>query len=419
MALEVRVRTAIGLLLVVLVLVTGGSIALDTADEPAIERTPQADMVTMADDTTIWPYTSRTTSFDQRTLAINVVIYGPADQTERLLREEAAADWETLPEDRQDVAPFEDDDEAWNESPGTVAWGVADGASRWVWVETPNGDQRWLGEAYQLEDGDYLGHRHHVRAYTDPTAENWTALQAHTEHWDWFHLRHSVHTIAETQSFVEGEFKGRWHVAELSRQPFGNDASSDADGWVTVIELDEELLPIVLGVGVIAVAAPLTRRRAQLRSLGTDSQVLAGLRATAVVLGIVGLYLGIRFGAIGVERQMPGLNPKLIIAAFYPLLVVGIPTVTYLSARALDERMAFAAATTGFLLAILVDYTYLQVLRLPLETLVHRSPLAVAVGLIAAGASRTARRRTDGRGYVRTGVLLWAVAASVPLFQFI
>lgn len=418
-AIEVRVRTAIGLLLVVMALVTGGSVALETvANEPAGDRLHHADMAMLADETTLWPYTSRTTSFDQRTLSINVVIYGPTEYTERLLREETIADWDTLPEDRQDLAPYEEDD-TWNDSASTVAWGAADGASRWIWVETPEGDQQWLGEAYQLEDGDYLGHRHHVRAYTDPTADNWTVLQAHTEHWDWFHLRHSVHTIADTQGYVESEFMDQWYVSDLTRQPFGNDGSADADGWVTVVELDEEVLPLVLGIGVIAIAAPLTRRRAQLRALGTDSQVLAGVRIAGAMLAIVGLYLGVRLGAIGLERHMPGLNPKVIVAGFYPILVVGMPAVVYLTTRALDERMAFAAATTGFLLAILVDYTYLQVLRLPLETLVHRTTLAVAVGVLAAGASRTARQRTESRGYVRTGILLWAVAVSVPLFQFI
>ncbi|MFC7114337.1 hypothetical protein ACFQH2_04285 [Natronoarchaeum sp. GCM10025703] len=57
--------------------------------------------------------------------------------------------------------------------------------------------------------------------------------------------------------------------------------------------------------------------------------------------------------------------------------------------------------------------------RLPLDTFVHRGALAVAIGLIAAGASQTAREPGVEHGYVRTGVLLWVVAVTIPLLQFV
>lgn len=419
-AIEIRVRSAVGLLLIVLVLVTSGSIGFDGGiTGPEVDRMPYDAMVTLEDDTTIWPYTSRTTSFEQRTLSLNLIVYGSAEHTEQLLREETAADWSDLPEDRQDLAPFEDDDAAANQSVSTVEWGAADGASRWIWIETPDGQQQWLGESYQLEDGDYLGHRHHIRAYNDPRAGNWTAIQAHTEHWDWFHLRHTVHTIETTQGNLENEFMDQWYVNSLTREPFGNDGSADATGWVTVIDLNDQALPYVLGVLAIAMAIPFSTRGERFESIRTDPEIETALRAAMVIGAVVGLYLGVRFGAIGIERQFPAIPPKVIVAGFYPVIGIGLPVLVYLSARGLDERMAFAAAAMGFLIAILVDYTYLQVLRIPLETLVHRGTLAVAIGVIAAGASRTARARTAGRGYVRTGVLLWIAAMSVPLFQFI
>lgn len=139
----------------------------------------------------------------------------------------------------------------------------------------------------------------------------------------------------------------------------------------------------------------------------------------AVVTALVGLYVLVRFGAIWTERLFPDVNPKLIVSIFYPILIIGMPVLAYLLSRQLGSTHAFIAASAGFIIAIFVDFTYLAVLRLPLDMFIHRIAMSVAIGFIAAGASQTARKPDVELGHVRTGVLLWLVAISIPLLQFL
>lgn len=412
--IELRPLTAIAVLFAVVVAISGGSVVTSLVfggdDGPANE----VETVTLDDGSELWPYTSRAPSVEERTLGINLVVYDRRGTTERLLRASTVGEWEEVDEEEQDIAPAE----AFNET--TVAWGAAAGAERFVYVRPPGGNGRWLAESYQLRDGDYLGTRYHVRAYRDPSGDEWTAMQAHIEHWDWFHLRHTVHSTEEAQSYVESEYVDAWYVADLSRERFGNDQGADNEGWVTVVHLDEERIATILGflgpvlLGVAGVAG----RRSSLAELWADESVREATRAALVVGSIVGLYLAVRFGAIGVERLAPWLSPKVVIAVFYPVVVAGLPVAAYLSSRKLDAVPAFAAGSLAFGLATFLDYWYLAVATLPLETFVHRAALAIAVGFVAAGASRTARAPDAAFGLVRTGVLLWLVAVALPLMQF-
>ena len=418
MRVEVRIRTAIILLIVVAVGVTAGSVAAAQFVGGGETHDHAEDFVTLEGGDELWPYTSQSTTFHDRTLALNLVIYGDTNYTRTILQDPPVSDWREVDEDREDIAPLEEEGIDINES--VVHWGGADGADRWIWVNPADGDERWLAESYQLEDGDYLGHRHHIRAYEDPEQQRWTALQAHTEHWDWFHLRHTVHTIEESQLAVEAEFIDQFYVSELTRERFGNDQSSDSDGWVTVIKLNEDLLPLIFGGIFLGVAGVTTTRIQDIHMrLANEPLTSEAIRGLFVVTSIVLAYHTIRFGAIGLERQFPTLNPKIIVAVFYPALVIGMPVVVYLCSRKLQATTAFAAATIGFVGAILIDYTFLGVTNIPLETFVHRAALGVAIGLVAAGASATARHPRMRHGFVRTGVLLWLVAIIIPLLQFL
>ncbi len=416
MRIELEVRTAIALLVVVLLAVSaGGSVVGILSAGPPDEGTESVQTVRLEDGSELWPYTSRSTSFAERTLPINLVLYGPTSYSEYVLRVAPTGEWEELPEDREDIAPAERQD--LNDS--TLGWGGARGADRYIWVD-PVGieDPMWLAESYPLEQGDYLGGRQHIRGYEDPSGGQWTAIQAHDEHWDWFHLRHTVHSTEATQSTIEGELASSLFAVDYYREHFRNNRGSDANGWVTIVVLDEEILPLVVG-GVVALLGAMRTRRELETLVRTDPAILAGLRATMVMAVLAGAYLAIRFGAIGLERALDGITPKAIVIVLYPLLVVGLPVLAYLSARRLDATVAFWAATIGFAAAILIDYTYLGVFRLPVETFVHRFALAIAIGMIAAGASETARYPGEFRGYVRTGVLLWLVAIVLPLLQFL
>lgn len=417
--IEFRLRTAIVILVCVLLAVTGGSAFAQAFLVEDVPYDQQADSVELEDGSTLWPYTSADTRFDERTLAINLVVYGPAELTEFVLRGDPGREWRDIEEEREDVAPAEGLVAQLNES--SMGLAAAAGSDRWIWVDPVDGDPRWLAESYQLEEGDYLGQRHHVRAYVDPSNRSWTALQAHSEHWDWFHLRHTVHSIEDSQLVVEEAFLDRMFVDSLHRERYGNDRSSDGDGWVTVVALDETVLPPLFGFLAFGVASvvEVLRSREVGDTIRTNPTVGIGVRALAAALSIVLGYHLIRFGAIGAERYFPGMAAKTIVAACYPVLVVGLPVVAYLSSRPLDATLAFAAAVIGFVVAVFLDYTYLGVVRIPLETFVHRGALAVAIGLIAAGASETAREPGEKRGYVREGVLLWLVAIALPLAQFV
>ncbi len=418
MDIELQVRTAVVILAAVLLVVSGGSLVAAELSQPPAPAAEQAELVVLDDGSILWPYTSRGPTFEQRTLSINVVIYGDTSATQTVLRDIPFGDWEELDEEREDVAAAEGDSAQFNET--LTNWGAAAGANRFIWVDPAGDFARWKGESYQLEDGDYLGHRHHIRAYEDPNG-NWTAIQAHTEHWDWFHLRHTVHTIEETQLLLEEQLIDRWYVRDLHRERFGNDASSDADGWVTIVDLDDELFLGMLWFSIIAATGVGLHRRTDefATRVRTDPSVMMGLRTLAAMTAIVFAYHFVRFGAIALERHLWMDNPKIIVALFFPALVIGMPVAAYLSARKLDSTTAFAAATVGFIIAVFIDYTYLGVLRIPLDTFVHRAALAVGIGLIAAGASATARDPELRSGHVRTGVLLWLVAVALPLLQFV
>lgn len=415
MSVEVRPSTAVTVLALVIATIAGASIVSAELSESAPTHEPET--VPLEDGSELWPYTSREPNTHERTLSINLVVYGDADVTERALRQSSLGDWEDVAEDEQDIAPAEEFELDGNAT-STVAWGGADGATRYVYVDPAEGTPVWLVESYQLAEGDYLGDRRHIRAYNDPVEDDWTAMQAHDEHWDWFHLRHTVHSIEDSQLAVEEEFVDRWYVESLSRDRFGNDESSDADGWVTIVDL-EDRAAYLLFAGLLLGSIRVARTVEHGRELWSNDDLQTTLRSLLAVGVLVALYLAIRFGAIGAERLLSELNPKLIVAVFYPLLVLGFPVAAYLTTRQLDRAQAFTAAALGFTVAIFLDYTFMSVTTLPLDTFVHRGALAVGIGLIAAGASQTARNSGMESGSVRTGALLWVVAVTLPLLQFV
>jgi len=417
--IELRPGTGVVLLLVVVLCVAAASVVTGQDERGGGDGGSDVDTVTLEDGSEFWPYTSRERDVGTRTLPINLVVYGNPELTEAMLRHSTIGDWEDLEDDRQDVAPAEGVDGGSNATAPTVAWGGADGATRWTYVENTTEGGTWLSEAYQLHDGDFLGDRHHVRAYVDPDGEDWTAMQAHREHWDWFHVRHTVHGVEDSQTHVETEFLERPYIAELHRDRFGN-GGADADGWVTVVSVDAPV-PYLFGLFVLGSFGAVGRAEARERLAGlyTDETVRRAARSALVVGSLVAWYAGVRFGALWIERSFPELNPWLLVYAFYPVLVVGMPLVAYLTSRQLGAVRAFTAGALGFTLAALLDYTYLGIAVLPIETIVHRSALAVAIGFVAAGASRTARSPDVHSGHVRTGALLWLVVVAIPFLQFV
>ncbi|GAB3413891.1 hypothetical protein GCM10027435_08370 [Haloparvum alkalitolerans] len=446
-----RPSTAVALLFVVLAVGAVGPAMLPGAagggaDDPSDAATEPPFHVVhgeagTGDRTAVWPYTSRARAFETRTLPLNLIVKGDVDATRRHLERSSRGDWN---ETRGD---FEDEGvgEGYVRPNGTAtAWGQATGSTRLTYVVGPGerlDEGQWLLESYQLHDGDYLGARHHIRAYTAPDPdEEWTAMQAHREHWDWFRLRHTVGSVEESQSSVEREFMGRWFVSDVYRTYLANEGGSDADGWATVVELGREppasgSAPAAIGAdaadradgspiggatatAVLIVGLALGGRRLDLveradAAVGRDVR-----RALTLAAAIVATFLFVRFGSVGLERTTP-LPPKLIAAAFYPVVFAGIPAVTYLLSRQLDRPLAFSAASVGFLTAVLLDYTYLGVTVLPLDALIHRAGLSVALGFLAVGASWPERVDPDPSRHLRLGVLLWLATLVLPLLRFV
>lgn len=408
MSVDRRLLAAVVLLALALFIASGASpITVPTND------TPDPGFIAVTDDTKLWPYTAHAPDFASQTLPINLIVYAEPAQVERHLRVQTRGDWNRTEDATSDVNPIG------GLRNGTLtAWASAGGATRYVHIRHPAADfDLWLSESYQLHDGDYFGTRYHIRAYESPIpGERWVALQAHREHWDWFRLRHTVDGVESAQSRVEQEFMDRWFVADLARTYVGSDRGPNTNGWITIVEFEAPGTSIA---ALLAIGVPVLRRLTRSATSWTDTVTPRTQHMVALATAVSAVYLGVRFAAIGAERVIPLADPRIIAVVLFPVVFAGLPAAAYRFAYRLDQPAAFAAAAIGFSTAVLLDYTYLQVTVLPLDTLVHRAALAIALGLVAAGSTPPADRDDRGDRAFRTGLLLWFVALGMPLVRFV
>ena len=354
----------------------------------------------------LWPYTARGTSYSQRTLGINVVVIGDTENTHQAMVERSEMEWRD-PDD-----PEAGSDETQNRSNPdreqlgeSIDWGRARGAVRYTQVIV-EGQRRWIDESYQLHSGNYLGQRMHVRAYEDPKGE-WTAMQAHTEHWDWFRLRHTVTGISDAQRDVERDFMDAPFVEEVSRKPYEN-GSADSEGWVTVIRLWAFLFA---GLG-------LTLSGRSERAFRTAEHLVQRHRRE-VTLGatLFALYLGVRAAGIGLETALPWVNPKIIAAPLYVALVVGLPGLAYHFGRGTNRVWAFTHAVGALGTAFIVDFAVMGVSVVPMPFVLHRVAVLSSIGLIAVGS--TFLDEDDDRMPLVIGLVGWIAALALPAFGYI
>ena len=354
----------------------------------------------------LWPYTARGTSFRQRTLGINVVVVGDTENTHQAMVERSELEWRD-PDD-----PDADEDEVQNRSNPereqlgeSIDWGRARGAVRYTHVVV-DGQRRWIDETYQLHSGTYLGQRMHVRAYEDPKGE-WTAMQAHSEHWDWFRLRHTVTGISDAQRDVERDFMGAPFVEEVSRKPYEN-GTADSDGWVTVVRLWAFLFA---GLG-LAVSGRTERafRTAERLVQRHHREVLLGV-------SLFTLYLGVRLVGIALETALPYVNPKIIAAPLYVALVVGLPGLAYRFGRGTNRVWAFTHAIGSLGTAFIVDFAVMGVSVVPMPFVLHRIAVLSSIGLIAVGSTFLAE--DDNRMPLIIGLVGWVAALVLPAFGYI
>jgi hypothetical protein len=399
---------------VVLFACLGGAVVL--AEWPLWGVPPDAPeeprLVEPADDgTRLWPYTSRTRDYGGRTLGINMVFYGAPDDVRAALTERSARGWTDDPDDGGEADAGTVSAERVRIDPEAdgldevLVWNEAEGATRYTYFETDAGGV-WTDESYQLHAGSYLGKRSHIRAYDEPGGE-WTAVQIHEEHWDWFRLRHTVTGISEPQRELEREFMDGSAERRVVRMPFGN-GTADGDGWASGIDLAGAVIPLVL-FGLAS------RLRAASRELSGFLE--RRRRELALGVGLFGLYTAVRWLGIGAEALL-SVSPKAVAAPLYVALVVGIPTIAYRFGRESDGTWAFALAVLGLGAAIVVDFAAMGVAVLPLRMILHRGAVLLAVGLLAVGGSMSADR--SGRPVpLAFGLVGWVLVISAPLFGYV
>ena len=365
----------------------------------------------------LWPYTSRAADFRGRTLAINVIAIGPGEHVRAEFRRQVEANWTTRSIDGPGNATAAGNGTVANVTERVleivdeeVVWLPAEGATRYTYVRSVEGAGQWLTESYQLYDGTYLGTRHHVRAYRSPS-DPWTAMQAHREYWDWFRLRHTVTSIRDTQQYVDAQFLDDRRVEGVYRVHLDNGASQDGDGWATVIEF-AAVVGLTLGVGRDwRLDRLLDRSRTWLASDDAGSVVRVGV----LVVAMAGIYLAVRVGGVALERQFGGVSPKLIAAALYPVLALGLPVAAYVLSRDLEAEDAFAGAVVGLVAGFVVEYGYLGLEVIPVSLLLHRVALVLALGLIAAAGALSSLAVAGWTRLLGLGVAGWVVALGLPL----
>lgn len=383
--------------LVALACLVGGVLGLlftPSAELLTSESEPSPEMASVSEDESgFWPYLNTRRSF-QKDSPINVVVRANASRVLDVMENESDAGWTPPPSDQQI---------------GFGEWGWSD---HYAYVQDGT-DGVWIDMTAELEDGDYYGERYHVRLYEAPTGER-VLLQAHTEYFDWFTLRHTVTGTERGQRYVETDFAGHSAVEDVRHLHLGNGDTWDSDGRATVVELALVLPVLLLGrvsfrrwTDSLAVTA---RRRLQesRRRVSWPHALLAGT--------IVGLLLGVRVAGIALERHAGFRSMTTIAALLFPVTSIGIPAATYGIARRMEPHVSTAVtAALGLSIAILLDLLYVGGDVLPLAIVVQRSGLVVAVGLVAGGAAR--RSRFDG--LLTGGVVLWGGLVAVGLLNLI
>jgi hypothetical protein len=383
----VRNRLLVAFLLVIAVGALGSAfVGPERIDEG---RNPPPDQLIepVEGDTYVWPYTSRSRSIEGRTLALNVVLVGTPAEVHSVLTDRSELEWSAT-----------EGDQSLDESRSVAPWRAARGAARYTYVGSHSGSGRWVESDYQLATGTYLGSRTHIRAYPGPS-EDWTALQTHTEYWDWYRLRHSVTGVSEGARTLEGDLRDEPFVGEVRRVYHGQ-AGGGSDGWLTVIELTAatrligtdpgpEAEASTTAAGALAIA-PVVAVLAGWLPAGRDRREF--LRATALPIAIVAIVLGVRTAGVAAEGLLPAVNPKIFAGVLYPVLITGpLVAVVALARDRPATRIALLAAA-GLGAGFVFDLSVVGVRVVPVRLVLHRTALVGALGLFTLGIARSDRR---------------------------
>ncbi|REA01478.1 hypothetical protein DEQ92_16360 [Haloferax sp. Atlit-6N] len=417
----------------------------------------------------LWPFTSRDRSFDALTLPVNVVVEGNPARVRSLLLYSRDATWDETNESWQQAST----EQAPTDEPASP-WGSATGADRFTFVDTADSGGLWIAESMQLHDGTYFGSRTHLRLYGGGTPDDsWTAIQAHRDYWDWFRLRHTVTSLAGPQHAVERDLMRRPTVVDVRRERFANGGIIDADGWVSVVELgppqlstlprDDARRPASVGsatgrdeaaeragsegddtpsvldtpqtgptgvgtvlsmlaVGFVAVGglAALATRRDELGALVerlrwsrlADDRLQ---RVVALAVALVALPVLVRSAALGLERVVPN-HPKVVAGLLFPVFALAPAVLAARLPRGYSSELWFGTAFVGYGTGLVADFAMIGVAVVPVEVVLHRFAVLVALGCLAVAGRRHFESSEPRRAALSAAVCLWLLLFAWPLF---
>ncbi|MFW5918392.1 MAG: hypothetical protein ACOCR0_02800 [Haloferacaceae archaeon] len=449
-----------GIILVVALLLVGIPSILTwvSSIHDAPER-PEPEMYYPEDsDSGFWPYLSKEKQLSQHS-PINLVVRGDSEQVAEVLTETRDRNWNETSEGKREESIVPSDNETYenrtlaNETrdeeelangslanasggqlrpvPTQIPWTQTTGAVRYAYIDPGENASYWTTETVQVDDGDYYGRRYHIRMYEAPNSDDeWVAMQAHTEHFDWFTLRHRVDGSRVAQTRVEADLMSAPQIdyqEDVSRVYLANGGGTDFDGWVTIVDVGAATvtpLLFVLGLG------GRLRRRADdfldryVTSTGrarlADTRRRFTGRHLGLTLTVIALLLGVRVLGIAFERHVDLLSMHAIAALLYPLISLGIPVATYAWASGILHRLdAALAASFALSAAMWIDYGMVGVETVSLDILLQRVLVVVALGLIAAGAARRATRDRLLNGLLVTGVTIWVLTLATTLLGYL
>jgi len=415
-----RVLFAVAIVVLAGTYLLAGSVGFFPSDEPDrdIQTVDDDKLIQPADNGTyLWPYTSRSESPHERTLAINVIIHGDPDQTLQALTDSEKLDWEEMDEDEEDAEP-----ESYNLSvQDGVDWDDADGSTRYSYIDASphGGDAEWIDESYQLHSGTYLGSRQHIRAYHSE-ADDWTAIQVHEEYFDWFRLRHTVTDIHEPAQVIEDDFIEQPFVESVSRTHYGLDGGW-SDGWISSIEL------ALIGLFSTVFARD---TRTALSTFGRDigKWAVTNRHGFLLAAALAGLLLGVRGAGIALEAVVTGYSPQYIAGLLYPLIAFGPPVIVLTLAPRLRPLGAFGFTVVGLGAGFVYDFAMIDLATVPVQLVLHRLGLTVALGLLAVAvvsSHNSGRFSEKGRAdepdppLILLAGLGWLVGLALPLFGYL
>lgn len=424
----------------------------------------------------IWPYTSRSRSIHDRTLAINVIIRGDRGKIRRALERRSEANW-TVVEDEAEVVPETGAETATataNETENgtatanrtengttatattTAATATRTGTATRTAAMTENGTAASTGTTAAAPTGTAVT----TENETGTAAKNGTATETKVEvnvgKSPWQPARGSSRYtyvtpdpnasgrwIESRYQLATGTYLGQRTHIRAYPGPFGNwtafQAHTEYWDWFRLrhtvtgvapgarfVERDLRDEPFVEGVsrqyhglggggsdGWLTVIDFTSAALLVGVTFPSSSRRRLDVSDAALPVSLAALVLGVRAAGITAEELVPGVTPKLFAAVLYPVLVFGLPALVAFFARGRPPNRTALVAAGGFGAGLVLDLGGVGVSTVPVSLVLHRVTLMSALGLLAYGVARENQR------LVALGIGAWFVTLAASLFGYV